>query len=121
MQLKSLLLGLGAAVCLYVASPAQAGGIGQVVITGLHGRVEIKPLHPGGRWQRAKIGGLQGMYLLRTGPRSWVHLGNTKACVDSNTLLFIGSGSDSEIKVRRGRVSAIDGKRGKRLTQLWLH
>jgi len=121
MQWKSVLLGLGMAVCLGAASPAKSGGIGQVVIAKLHGRVEIKPLQAGGRWQRAKPSTLQGMYMLRTGPRSWVHLGNTKGCVDSNSLVFIGSGSDSEIKVRRGRVSAIDGKRGKRLTRLWLH
>jgi len=62
MQWKFVLLGLGVAVCLGAASPAKAGGIGQVVIAKLHGRVEIKPLQAGGRWQRAKPGTLQGMY-----------------------------------------------------------
>jgi hypothetical protein len=55
------------------ANPVSAGG-NFVVITAIHGRVEMKPLRPGAHWMRAKPGLLGGAYLLRTGPRSWVHL-----------------------------------------------
>jgi hypothetical protein len=71
-----------------------------------------------GRWQPARTGELVGTYLLRTGPRSWAHL-NAGGCVDSNSLVHIESVADFIIRVRRGQVSAADGKRGEGLPKSW--
>ena len=74
------------------ANPVSAGG-NFVVITAIHGWVEMKPLRPGARWMRAKPGVLGGAYLLRTGPRSWVHLaargdGSVRAAGQTEPLAY---------------------------------
>jgi hypothetical protein len=109
------------------ALPASAGGGGPLVISRISGRAEIKPLDraeywrdggerwkivpigPRGRWRPVETAGIDGTCLLRTGPRSWVHL-QGRWCVDPNSLIRIESGSDFRIVVLRGRVSAVDGR-----------
>jgi hypothetical protein len=113
------------------AGPASAGGGGPLVISRVSGRAEIKPLDraeywrdggqrwkkepigPRGRWRPVETGGIVGTCLLRTGPRSSVHLVGKEWCVDPNSLIRIESGSDFRVVVLRGRVSAVDGKRGR--------
>lgn len=115
------------------ALPATAGGAGPLTIEEVRGQVTIKPLDqakywgvdkryprsgsvgPVGRWRSAAIGNIVGKYLLRTGPRSRVHLQDGKWCVDANSLLLVDSAADFGITVLRGQVSEADGKRGKRL------
>lgn len=120
------LLAAGVAALLGLPSPTSAGGPG-VGIVKMHGTVEIKSLVRGGQWRRAKRGELYGDYtncLLRTGPRSWVHLrdfeapkspGSNVGCVDANSLVAIRSNCGYRIEVLQGQVSAVDGKQGKRL------
>ena len=113
---------VGLVTLLGAPSPSSAGG-NVVRITAIRGRVEIKPLEGGGSWRRAELGELQGTFLLRTGPRSWAHLQEAGAwrprrldrgCVDANSLLRVGSwGCGFQIEVLRGRISAVDGRRGK--------
>ena len=126
MRSRCLLLGAGVAALLGLPAPTSAGGPG-VGIVSIHGTVEIKSLDRGGRWRRVKRGELQGTYtncLLRTGPRSWVHLRDFEApnspssnvgCVDANSLVRIRSNCGYRIEVLKGQVSAVDGKQGKSL------
>ena len=115
------------------ALPAGAGGAGPLWISQVAGEARIKPLDraeywrhggegwkkepigPRGRWRSVETGGIVGTCLLRTGPRSWVHLSGKTWCVDPNSLIRIESGSDFRLVVLRGRISAADGKPGKRL------
>jgi hypothetical protein len=135
MQRNLLWIGIAFVALVCATSSALAGGGGPVAITGIGGKVEVKPLTPDtewrpltrdGRvpyrrlrngWQCAKPGELVGTFLLRTGPRSWVHLNSTFGCVDSDSLIHIDSGSDFLVTIRRGQISAVDGKRGKRLAR----
>jgi hypothetical protein len=126
MRSRFWLLGVGLAALLGAPSPTSAGGPG-VGIVKIHGTVEIKSLVSGGQWRRAKLGELHGAYtncLLRTGPRSWVHLRDFEAprsprknvgCVDANSVVRIRSNCGYRIEVLQGQVSAIDGKPGKSL------
>jgi hypothetical protein len=120
--------------------PATAGGAGPLTISAVRGTVEASALEPGaaygepkspkggmlpsnlkfreltpGRWSRVGPGTLGGSLLLRTGPKSWAHLQGGRWCVDPNSLVRIESAADFGIEVLRGRVSAVDGRRGKRL------
>src|SRR5258708_6066981 len=104
---------------LSLAPVSFAGGVGPLVLTEVHGRVQIKPLYRSctirlrtgssfGRpqrltnhWQPARPGELIGAFLLRTGPRSWVHLHGRLGCLDSNSLVHIDSGDEFEVTVKR--------------------
>jgi hypothetical protein len=134
MQPRFWLVGIGLAALLGAPAPTGAGGGGPLELTRISGVVEIKlladggeywhqragsdrrvieSLRPVGRWQRAKTGYIVGTFLLRTGPRSWVHLDDRLWCVDANTLVRIESYADYGIQVLRGQVSRADGRRGK--------
>ena len=115
------LIGAGLAAFLGTSSPTSAGG-NSVAITEVRGRVEIKPLQPGGHWSRAKPGLIVGTLLLRTGPRSWAHLEErggwmprrfNRGCVDARSLIRVESSCGFGVEVLRGQISAVDGKRGK--------
>jgi hypothetical protein len=115
------------------AFPASAGGAGPLVVSRVSGKVEVKPLDraeywrvggnrwkrerigPVGRWRALETGGIVGTCLVRTGPRSWMRLAGKTWCVDPHSLVRVESGADFRIVVLRGRVSAVDGKRGKSL------
>ena len=126
MLVRLFLLGVGLAALLGAPAPTTAGGPG-IGIVKIHGTVEIKSSSPGARWRPAKRGELYGAYtncLLRTGPRSCVHLRDFESpksprsnvgCVDANSLLRIRSNCGYHIEVLQGQVSAVDGKRGKSL------
>lgn len=124
----------------FPATAGRAGGPGAVV-TAIHGQVEIQPLQrhcrylhpssrgtsaepfgPGSSWRRAKRGELEGTFLIRTGPRSRVHLrydNRNVACIDSNSLIQIRSGCGFEVKVIRGQASPVDGRETPRLASVF--
>jgi hypothetical protein len=105
---------------LIVATPAHAGGRYPMYISEVHGDVQVRLDQPGSRWQKPKLGALMGgTYLLRTGPRSYAHLNRTFRCVDSDSLIRINFDSEASIDVLRGQMSAVDGKRGKSLPDVW--
>lgn len=128
MESRLWLAGL-AALC-GAASPSYAGGPG-VGLGAIRGTVEIRSLAPGSKWRKAKPGELLGTFLLRTGPRSSVHLQQYEfevyrkqgppcgvkpravACVDGNSLVRIESRCGYQVRVLQGRISAADGKPGK--------
>ncbi len=130
MRFRGWLIGIAMAALLLTA-PTHAGGP-SAAITRIHGDVDIRPLQrgckyrrfppgaamqierfaPGLHWRRAKLGELGGTFLVRTGPRSSVHLNGDLGCVDSNSLVRIDSGCGFAIKVLRGKVSAVDGRSG---------
>ena len=113
-------LSIAALALLAGAGAASAGGAGPLKITALHGLVEIKSLEkPDARWERARPGPLGGRLLLRTGSRSWAHLDGKRWCLDPDSLLLIDSAADYWIEVLRGRVSAADGRRGKRIFRVY--
>lgn len=135
---RFLLIAVCAAPLAALPSPASAGGPGAEVVR-VHGKVWIKPLmrrceyyRPAGggrmraepirgigRWRRMKTGELSGVFMIRTGARSWIHLGARAACIDANSLITIQSNCGYQITVLRGRVTAVDGRAGKSLgTQL---
>ena len=134
---KSILSVCAGAVLLSLAYPLRAGGVGPLVLTQVHGRVQIKPLYPScilrlrtadgygppqrlaDGWQPARPGELIGDFLLRTGPRSWAHLHGDWGCLDSDSLAHIDSGDEFAVTVKRGRVSAVDGRRGPALGKSW--
>lgn len=64
-------------------------------------------------WQPVRAGMYVGRFLLRTGPRSWVHMNGKLACVDRCSVVLFDSGSDIWAAVLRGRLSDVDGRRGK--------
>jgi hypothetical protein len=120
MQRRFWLVGAGLVALLGAAHPTHAGG-NTVAITEIRGQVEIRSLQPGGHWRRAQPGILIGTYLLRTGPRSWVHLEErggwrprrlNRGCVDAGSLLRVQSSCGFQIQVLRGGISTVDGKRG---------
>ena len=126
---KGWLVGLALAAVLAIPSSTSAGGPG-VGIVKMRGTVQIKSLSPGGKWRPAQRGELYGQYtrcLLRTGPRSWVHLrdfntprsarGNV-ACVEANSVVRIYSNCGYRVELQQGRMSAIDGRRGKSLRRI---
>src|SRR5262249_3363535 len=120
--MKKLGFVAAAAAVLFPAAPSRAGGPG-AAMTAIHGRVEIKPLErrckywhpaswgnvkkvriepfgPGSSWRHAKRGELEGTFLIRTGPHSWVHLryeNRDVACIDSNSLIRIRSGCGFDV------------------------
>lgn len=123
MSSRFWLVGVGLAALLGVPAPTNAGGPG-VGIVRIHGTAEIKSLAGGGRWRPAKRGELVGAYLLRTGPRSWVHLRDFAAprsarsnvgCVDPGSVVRIESNCGYRIEVLQGKVSAVDGRWGRSL------
>src|SRR5207249_2443652 len=77
--------------------------------------VQIEPFAPGRHWRKPKLGELTGSFLVRTGARSSMRLNGNLGCVDSNSLVRIDSGCGFSIKVLRGRISAVDGRRGRSL------
>ncbi len=108
------------AFCLAViAAPVGAGGGGgryPMNITKVQGRVEVRLERAGNHWRTAKTGSLLGgPYLLRTGSRSYAHLFGKFRCLDANSLIRINFDSEASIDVLRGRMSAVDGRRGRRL------
>jgi len=134
MQPRFWLVGVCLVALLGAPAPTGAGGAGPLALTRISGVVEIKllvdggeywhqragsdrrvieSLGPVGRWKRAKTGDIVGTFLLRTGPRSWVHLDHRLWCVDANSLVRIESYADYGIEVLRGQVSRADGRRGK--------
>jgi hypothetical protein len=117
MKIKAHLFGfIVIATTLIAATPASAGGRYPMYLTKVHGDVQIRLDKPGSRWQKPKLGALDGgPYLLRTGARSYAHLNRTFRCVDSNSVIRINLDSEASIDVLRGRMSAVDGKRGKSL------
>lgn len=140
--MKRIWIIAAAAGIFFPATAMGAGGPGAIV-TAIHGQAEIKPLEQGGKlwyrgrlwtsrygksetfasgssWRRAKRGELEGTFLIRTGPRSWVHLRHNNrdvACLESNSLVRIRSGCGFEVEVIRGHASAIDGRLGPWLTR----
>lgn len=129
MRSRLCLVGLGLVALCGAPSPLHAGRPG-VGLAGIRGTVEIRSLAPGSPWRRAKPGELLGTYLLRTGPRSSVHLQQyavevyrkrrpwgasprSVACVDSNSVVRIQSNCGYQVQLLRGRISAADGKPGK--------
>jgi hypothetical protein len=116
MKIKSSQLGIAFAAMLMAAAPANAGGRYPMYLSQVQGSVEVRLDKPGSRWQKPKLGALEGgTYLLRTGPRSYAHLNGKFRCVDSNSLIRINFDSEASIDVLRGQMSAVDGKRGKSL------
>jgi len=108
--------GLAGAAMLVAATSAFAGGRYPMYLSEVHGTVEIRRDEPGSRWEKPKLGALEGgTYLLRTGPGSYAHLNGKFRCVDSNSLIRIHFDSEASIDVLRGQMSAVDGKRGKSL------
>jgi hypothetical protein len=117
MKTKLCTLGFAIAAMLMVVTPTNAGGRYPMRITKVHGDVQVRLAVNGSRWQPAKLGTLEGVtYLLRTGPRSYAHLLGDFRCVDANSLLRINYDSEASIDVLRGQMSAVDGKRGKSLS-----
>ena len=124
---------VGIATCLSFAAPAQAGGGGTVSITRTNGTVLIRPVdfqsgRALGPWRSATKDVLVGTYLMRTGRGSWAHVslpfgirqrGRWRylpgGCVDGSSLIRIDSYADSAIRVLRGKLSPLDGKRTGRL------
>jgi len=101
------------AAVLLPSPPAGAGGGGEpLVVTAVHGRAEMR--YPGGPWRPAKRGEVMGRIYLRTGRGSWVHVRCMagRACVDSRSLVRIDSGCGARVEALRGRLSAVDGRRG---------
>ncbi len=116
MKTKLPLLGIAVATTLIAAVPANAGGRYPMYVTEIHGDVQVRLNKPGSRWQKPKLGSLDGgTYLLRTGAHSYAHLNGKFRCVDSNSLIRINFDSEASIDVLRGQMSAVDGKRGKSL------
>jgi hypothetical protein len=117
MKIKQHLFGIVVvATTLVATSPANAGGRYPMYLTKIHGDVQIRLAKPGSRWEKPKLGSLDGgPFLLRTGARSYAHLNGKFRCVDSNSLIRINRDSEASIDVLRGQMSAVDGKRGKSL------
>lgn len=116
MKTKQYLLGIVTAATLIAATPANAGGRYPMYLTKIHGDVKIRLDKPGSRWEKPKLGALDGgPFLLRIGAHSYAHLNKTFRCVDSNSLIRINADSEASIDVLRGQMSAVDGKRGKSL------
>jgi hypothetical protein len=116
MNIKPTLFGFAFATILIAATPAEAGGRYPIRVSHIHGDVQVRLDKPGSRWEKAKLGSLDGgPFLLRTGPRSYAHLQGKFRCVDSNSLIRINRDSEASIDVLRGQMSAVDGKRGKSL------
>jgi hypothetical protein len=116
MKIKPSLVGIAFTTMLIAATPANAGGRYPMYLSEVHGNVEVRLDKPGSRWQKPKLGSLDGgPYLLRTGPRSYAHLNGKFRCVDANSLIRINRDSEASIDVLRGQMSAVDGKRGKSL------
>jgi hypothetical protein len=123
MPIRFWLLGGALAALVGMVGPTRAGGRGPLNVTAVHGKVEVKdlasnreqgwPVRPG--WRRVKRGAVLRGVLLRTGPRSWVHLDRPRVCVDANSLLRIHLDSEASIDVLRGQMSAVDGRRGESL------
>ena len=110
------LLGIASAGLLMAATPTKAGGRYPMVVTKIHGSVQVRLAKPGSRWQDAKLGSLEGgTYLLRTGPNSYAHLNDKFRCVDSDSQIRIEWDSEASIEVLHGQMSAVEGKRGKSL------
>jgi hypothetical protein len=124
MNLTNLMAIIGFAAPLAVHG---LGGGGPIAINEWHGRAQVRAVGPhcvyrakyGGpvvalskSWQPLRKGEYIGEFLLRTGSHGWVHLNGRGACVDSNSLVAIESAADIGIQVKRGRISAADGKRG---------
>jgi hypothetical protein len=103
------------------------GGSGPVKISRFHGQALIKPigndcifradiespevrLEP--KWTSVRKGEYLGEFLLKTGSGSWVHLNERAACVEGDSRLRISSGSDIDVVVERGRLTAVDGRKG---------
>jgi len=107
------LLGITFTSALVTLTPAHAGGRYPMYLTKFHGDVQIRLDQPGSHWHTPKLGALDGgTYLLRTGPHSYAHLNRNFRCVDSDSLIRINFDSEASIKVLRGQMSAVDGKRG---------
>jgi hypothetical protein len=116
MNTKLRIFGNVVAVMLVAAAPANAGGRYPLYITKIHGDVQVRLEKPGSRWKRAKLGSLDGgRYLLRTGSKSYAHLGKFR-CVDDESLIRINHDSEASIDILHGQMSAVDGKRGKSLS-----
>jgi hypothetical protein len=115
MNIKPCILGLATAALFLTALPGKAGGRSPLYLTKIHGDVQVRLEKPDSRWKKAKLGSLDGgPYLLRTGSKSYVHLGKFR-CVDDDSLIRINRDSEASIDVLRGQMSAVDGKRGKSL------
>jgi hypothetical protein len=127
MQRSLWLAGFMLAASVLTAHPVDAGGrYGMVALGRTHGRVEIKLLKPGSQWRPARPGeelppnGTTAM--LRTGRGSWAHIlvgRRAHRCVDSGSLVRINWDSEASIDVLRGKMSAVDGRRGKSLRDYW--
>ena len=116
MKTRQLILGVAFAALPMAAAPVNAGGRYPVYISEIHGDVQIRLAKQGSRWEKPKLGALMGgPYLLRTGPHSYAHLNDKFRCVDANSLIRINFDTEASIDVRRGQMSAVDGKRGKSL------
>lgn len=114
------LVGISIAVSLPVTAGKRGGGRYPMYLSKIYGRVEIKVEKPGSRWQPAKRGDLLGgPYLLRTGSHSYVHLYHKFRCVDANSLIRINFDSEASINVLKGRMSAVDGKHGPALPDIY--
>src|SRR5687767_12163660 len=81
------------------ATSTHSGGRYPLYLTKIHGDVQIRADEPGSRWKPAKLGALDGgPSLLRTGERSYVHLGKFR-CLDSGSLIRINRDSEASIDV----------------------
>ncbi len=130
MRALMLIAGFGLAA-LWPTPHARAGGGGPLKITRVHGRVEVEPLTADvsywsegkqvgkvGRWTPVRAGYVVGTFLMRTGPRrvpaerAAAHLQWRQMCLDPNSMIRVESYADFGIRVLRGRISAVDGRRG---------
>jgi hypothetical protein len=117
-QNKLYIAGIALGVIALLATQARAGGdVYPLDIRKVHGKVEVRLDKPGSRWKLVKPGSSlpYGLYLLRTGPHSYVHLsdlGRRDQCLDAKSLIRVGVDGDAypTLTVLRGRISAVDGK-----------
>lgn len=133
MKIRALHLAIGVLSAVGASHGHSFGGGGPVVLNRWHGGVQIKPLESGSYfrkaygnpnialkrgWQPVMRGEYVGSFLLRTAKGAWAHLNEKGACLDGSSLLMVQSFADVELVLRRGRISAVDGKRGPALARV---